>query len=776
MLTDFFSRLSLLHRTIAAASVVFIGTGWIIALSLDASAGKLSTLIIVNLIGLTLLTSILWAAFAPLRRLQAELAGLQDSPHFNSELSKGDCIEAQQIVSAFNNQLHNAKSRFQVVQRDTESITFEIQELTSLTSQLLKDTQAQTRHASSSSASIHDISTQITHIAEKADRLANMSEHTHELSNSSAQGIRETSQDIETTAQAMTDLSKTIGGLSQSTEYIANIAGVIRSIAEQTNLLALNAAIEAARAGDQGRGFAVVADEVRSLAARTAQATQEISQLISSVTSQTERAVTSMEHTREQVLAGASKASSARTQMLEICQGIGNVVQTVREIATLTDSQRDASNVIANSAEQLDAMSQVNATALVQSQQGLERLVQRTHDLAQLTDTMALSDIEVIHGWTASSDVHCLNAIKTKLNQLGHHWGDRAKVANIIDHVNERIRRGNLPTAAAVAGVKIQNWANANVLANLNDLAQSEQWDKLLPPELARMSKVKGVHCAAILGVTRVNALWVNIELMKRVGCTSAPTSWDQFFAVCDALLEKGITPIAHSEEAWQIATFFEAIALGVGGANWYQRAFCNQEAQALRGNEMIASFEMLARLKRYCPADAIARDWSLVTADIISGRAAMQLMGDWVKGALDMAEQESNKDYWFWPAPQGEFVYAADTLVMFHQEDAHRHRAQQDFARLLMSSEGQYIYSKHKGCIPARNDVNVNQLGDYARSSQQDFIAAANSNKLVPSWVHNMALQDQQKQAAITAVDAFWKGSLSAAEGAYRLATALGK
>lgn len=62
----------------------------------------------------------------------------------------------------------------------------------------------------------------------------------------------------------------------------------------------------------------------------------------------------------------------------------------------------------------------------------------------------------------------------------------------------------------------------------------------------------------------------------------------------------------------------------------------------------MIASLELLARLKRYTPNVAIARDWSLVTAHIISGRAAIQIMGDWVNATLDMDKQESNKDYWF--------------------------------------------------------------------------------------------------------------------------------
>lgn len=87
--------------------------------------------------------------------------------------------------------------------------------------------------------------------------------------------------------ESVSDAAEKIKSLKEKASEIQSITDVIDGISSQTNLLALNAAIEAARAGEQGRGFAVVADEVRALAAKTADATQQIGNMLNQISNET---------------------------------------------------------------------------------------------------------------------------------------------------------------------------------------------------------------------------------------------------------------------------------------------------------------------------------------------------------------------------------------------------------------------------------------------------------------------------------------------------------
>ncbi len=202
-------------------------------------------------------------------------------------------------------------------------------------------------------ASIHDISQQVTYTSSDADNAKQFSS--------------EAAEQLQVCDKKMDALTEAMENISKSSHEIGGIIKTIQDISSQTNILALNASVEAARAGEAGKGFAVVADEVQSLANKSAASAQNITELIESSMKLVEYGTTLSSDTTQalsKVVVSAQKsiemveriAESAKQQVQslgQITQGMEQISEVVQTNAATAEQTAASAIELQNQAEEL---------------------------------------------------------------------------------------------------------------------------------------------------------------------------------------------------------------------------------------------------------------------------------------------------------------------------------------------------------------------------------------------------------------------------------------
>ena len=389
-------------------------------------------------------------------------------------------------------------------------------------------------------------------------------------------------------------------------------------------------------------------------------------------------------------------------------------------------------------------------------------------------------EAEVLHYWTSGGEAKSAAELKKIMQAKGHVWKDFAVAGgggdNAATVLKSRVVSGNPPAAAQIKGPAIQEWANEGVLANLNAVATAEKWDSLLPGVVANVMKHKGNYVAAPVNVHRVNWMWANPAVLKDAGVAGMPKTWDEFFAAADKIKAKGLIAVAHGGQNWQDFTTFESVALGVGGAQFYQDALVKLDQKALTSDTMKKTLETFRKVKGYTDAAAPGRDWNLATAMVMQGKAGFQFMGDWAKGEFIAAGKAPGKDFLCAAAPgtANAFTFNVDSFAMFKLKDAAAQKAQGDLAASIMSTEFQEVFNLNKGSIPVRLNMNMAKFDDCAKLSSKDFVDTAKTGGLVPSVAHGMAIAPAAEGAIKDAVSQFWNDDkVSVADGMKKIAAA---
>ncbi|WP_086871274.1 methyl-accepting chemotaxis protein [Kosakonia pseudosacchari] len=296
----------------------------------------------------------------PIRAIQIHMETMA-AGKLNHELQEFGRNCAGQLIPFIRTMQENLRTTVETIQESSSSIYRSTNEIREGNEELSGRTDQQAAALQQTAASMEELTSTVRNNAENVREARKLTENAQQTAQKGG----------EITATVV----KTMHGISESSQKIADITNVINSISFQTNLLALNAAVEAARAGEQGRGFAVVASEVRALASRSAQAAKEIETLIHESVSR--------------VKTGAEQVQEAGGAMSVIINSIEHVNKLMTEISVASDEQSRGIDQIGQAMTEMDGVTQQNAVLV---QEAKANAVSLEKEAERLNKTIAMFD------------------------------------------------------------------------------------------------------------------------------------------------------------------------------------------------------------------------------------------------------------------------------------------------------------------------------------------------------------------------------------------------
>ena len=349
--------------------------------------------IISGLVALLCIAGMLWTVNQDQRR---RLASTQELNQRNQEailrlldemgsLAEGDLtVKATvteditgAIADSINFAIEALRSLVSTINETAVQVAAAAQETQATAMHLAEAAEHQAQQITSASAQINDIASSIDQVSRNSAESADVAQRSVEIAAKGADVVRQTIQGMDNIRDQIQETSKRIKRLGESSQEIGSIVELINDISEQTNILALNAAIQAASAGEAGRGFAVVADEVQRLAERASNATKRIEALVQTIQSDTNEAVSSMEQTTAEVVAGARLAEDAGLALGEIEKVSNDLADLIQNISTAARQQSVA-------ATNITATMSVIQQITTQTSQGANQTAESIGNLAQL--------------------------------------------------------------------------------------------------------------------------------------------------------------------------------------------------------------------------------------------------------------------------------------------------------------------------------------------------------------------------------------------------------
>ena len=366
--------------------------------------------------------------------------------------------------------------------------------------------------------------------------------------------------------------------------------------------------------------------------------------------------------------------------------------------------------------------------------------------------------LEIFSWWTNGGEADGLNAMFDIYKQKNPGVAvTNATVAggagtNAKAVLQTRLTGGQPPDSWQVhAGRETLSYVNAGQMESLTSFFTEQGFDKAMPQFLLDQLKINGQIYTVPVNIHRSNVLWYNIKVLKDNNI-EPPKTLDDFYKAADTLKGKNILPIAvGGKDKFEASHTFESVLLATFGPDDYVKLW-DPATKLWDDPKATQAISSLAKLFGYANKDRSAQGWADAIQQVLDGKAAMTIMGDWAHGYGLSKGLKVNTDYGWAPAPGtvGSFIWLSDSFGL--AKGAPNPTQAKAWLALCGSKDGQDAFNPKKGSIPARTDADKTKYDDYLKAAIDDF----GKLKLAPSATHGASTTNAYQDKWHNALEVF--------------------
>jgi glucose/mannose transport system substrate-binding protein len=388
--------------------------------------------------------------------------------------------------------------------------------------------------------------------------------------------------------------------------------------------------------------------------------------------------------------------------------------------------------------------------------------------LAALTAASAApADLELLRPADVGASAPALAVLKQAMAAKGFtlressiSGGDNALAAAIA---GDKAR----PAAALLNGYEVRALADQRKLNDITAAAQTGRWPGLvlLPTQPFLVYRDRWV--AVALDVTPLNGLWINANLMDKIG-GATPETLDGLFVLLDRARQAGVPPLAMSTAPRDLALLFEQALISTGGPEVYKHVFVDVNEMAVRSDAVTRAFETLAHLKSYVAAGGSSPDEKGAAEKVVKGETLAVAGPSPTRLLFAAAGKTADKDYRCqrFPGSGGAVLFDMDIVAML-KAGPDAWAGQTALAETVMDADVQVAASLAAGGVPVRAGVDTSKFDDCAAADLADVQQAAATSALLGSTAHGFTQRASVTSAYVDVIAKFYSGEIKTAEAA---------